>query len=609
MSNPAVLSIQNAYVTFGGKPLFEDIDVHIHSGDKICLVGKNGAGKTTLMKLICNELELGEGKRITAPGLKIGFLQQEVTFDKNDTVFDFVFKGLDKEDRTDENQYYVSMVISPLDLEENQKMNVLSGGQLRRAALARSLIQQPDILLLDEPTNHLDIEAIEWLEGMLNSYKGALLCISHDKRFLEKISNKVFWLDRGKVRVCPKGFKYFDEWSGMLLEQEARELENRQRILAGEVEWASRGVKARRKRNVRRLDLMHQEREKLKHDQSRFRQATKKVEVKLDHDQHDVASKLVCEFYRASKSFENGTVPILKDFSFKIMRGDRIGILGKNGSGKSTFIKSLLKQIEPDSGTVKLNKFIEPSYFDQDRSTLDNSKTLWETLCPEGGDYIEVGGKKRHVCGYLKDFLFDPKIAKDKVGTLSGGQKNRLMLAKVLANPKNLLILDEPTNDLDMETMDMLEETLCHYQGTLLVVSHDRDFLDQTVSQLLVFEGNANVVHCIGNYDDYVRIADKPSNPDTKKPQTPPKQQPTKPKKIKLSYKETYDLEHLPAQIETYEKEIAQLNEALSDSELYNSDPDGFASKVKRLDEVKKLIDQSETRLLELMEKKDNLEC
>ncbi len=612
MPPPLLLSVKDARVQYTETPVFEDLSFNIHQGSRIALVGKNGAGKTTLMNIITGTQDLDAGERWEEIGTTIGYLKQDIKPKEGETVFEYIFQEIQDEEK-DLHMYKVDIVTEALHLDRDAKMTHLSGGQLRRAGLARALVEEPDILLLDEPTNHLDLEAIEWLETYLKGYRGTLMVISHDRTFLGNVTNKVFWLDRGKIRVSPKGFADFEDWSTELLEQEERELHNRKQIVGQEIEWASRGVKARRKRNVRRLELVREMRDKLKADESAYRKATRTIKVEPIGDM-EKSSKIVAEFYNVNKRFENGdkTLTVLDKFSYRIQRGDRIGILGKNGSGKTTFLKMLLGELEPDSGRVKTRKELEFSYFDQKRSDLDPEHTLRKVLSPSGGDYIDVMGKQRHVCGYLKDFMFDPSRAYDKVSMLSGGQKNRLMLAKILANPKTCLILDEPTNDLDMDTLDMLEEILVQYKGTLIVVSHDRDFLDQTVTKTLAFEGQGKIVSCVGGYSDYIekkKKTEKPAqNTPVKKETKNPVQNtaPVEGKKpsVKLSYKLERELKQLPDKIKSVETVISELNENLSDGDYYNRDPEGFHETVKNLKEAQTKLERYENRWLELEEMK-----
>ena len=606
MAPRVLISLEDVKLTFGGKPLFDGLKMHIAEGDKICLVGRNGAGKTTLMRLIMGEIELDGGKRFAFPGLTLGYLAQTVAFDPEESIKHFVLSGLSPEEQTEDKLHVAEKIVSPLDLDPDAIMGTLSGGQLRRAALARSLVAAPDILLLDEPTNHLDITAIEWLERYLAGYRGALVCVSHDRAFLAAISRKVFWIDRGIIRVCPTGYEGFEEWSSQLIEQEARELQNMQKKLAAEVDWTQGGVSARRKRNQRRLGELFRLREKLKGDKAAHNQRLRKIEA--DALTPVTGSKIVAEFKSVSKSY--GELPILSDFSLRIVRGDRIGILGRNGSGKSTFVKLLTGEIEPDKGRIFRGKTIQISYFDQSRSELNTDATLWDTLCPDGGEYVFLGtgAEERaiHVCGYLKMYLFDPKSARDKVGTLSGGQQNRLMLAKLLANPGNVLILDEPTNDLDMDTLDMLQEMLAEYKGTLLVVSHDRDFLDRTVTEVLAFEGNAEVEGFMGGYTDYHEARTK-RLAEVKKKSQPVKEEfvaAAEPKKAanKMSFKHKHELEKLPARIVALEKEMEALKEALSASDLYMRDPEGFDTASRRFARAQAELVEAEHRWLELEE-------
>lgn len=604
MAATLLLNVQNALVQFGDKVLFSDLSFSIREGEKICVVGKNGAGKSTLMNIITGRRELDDGERWQLQGATIGYLQQEVHPKPGQTVRDYIFEELKNQDGS--HDYKIEIVVEPLDLHIDDRMEALSGGQLRRAALARALVEDPDILLLDEPTNHLDLEVIEWLEGFLKGFRGAVVCISHDKAFLGNISEKVFWLDRGRLKVCPRGFGFFEEWAQMLLEQEERELQNRQKVLDLEVEWASRGVKARRKRNVRRVELMKVERDKLRSDKRALQRMLAKIEF-TPTEVEEASSKLIAQFYNTSKSYaENGREKvILSKFNLRIQRGDRIGIVGKNGSGKTSFLKLLVGELQPDGGTVKRAKDILLSYFDQKRKDLKPDNSLQRTLCPNGSDYIDVMGKTRHVCGYLKDFLFDPRQAQDPISTLSGGQKNRLMLAKILANPGNLLILDEPTNDLDMDTLDMLEDMLSGYNGTLLVVSHDRDFLDQTVSRILAFEGDGKIEVTIGGYQDYLEAKKKVEPParDDESAQTPfakRKGFTAAGAPERMTYKQKYELETLPGRIAMLEQEINDIELQLADPDLYARDASAFQRFSSRLVAARHEVTEAEARWLEL---------
>ncbi|MCM2343940.1 MAG: ATP-binding cassette domain-containing protein [Alphaproteobacteria bacterium] len=611
MPGRLLLSVQDAYIAFGSKPLFQGLSFNITEGDKICLVGKNGTGKTTLMNIIQGYTELDDGIRWQLEGTTIGYLQQEVTVVPGQSVFDFVFAQLSGEERESQS-YKVDMVVQPLGLSIDDRMDRLSGGQVRRAAIARAVVEDPDILLMDEPTNHLDLDIIEWLEDYLKSWRGTLIIISHDKTFLSNVSDRVFWLDRGKLRVCPRGFKYFDEWSLQILEIEEKELLAREKKLEQEVAWASRGVKARLKRNVSRLDRMEDERAKLKRDRNSFNRMMAKIEMP-PAEYEELSSKIVAEFFKVGKVFnDHGTERIILDkFNLRIMRGDRIGVLGLNGSGKTSFLRLLVGELQPDSGKVKISPAVEFSYFDQKRQDLEPEFSLWRNLCPDG-DHIDVRGKNRHVIGYLKDFLFDADMAHQPVKTLSGGQKNRLMLAKILAHPKNFLILDEPTNDLDMETLDMLEEILAEYEGTLIIVSHDRDFLDQTVTKILAFEGNGQVEGYIGGYSDY--LAARKPKPDVaagavkaEKIALPEVVVKVAAPLKKLSYKLQFELDHLPQKISSLEVEINLLEDQLSDAALYSRDPVTFQNTSRRLGVARDELEEAETRWLELEEMRANI--
>ena len=612
MNSQLLFSIKDASVRYKEIPVFQDLSLNIHHEKRIALIGKNGAGKSTIMNIISGLKELDDGEKWEEPGISVGYLGQEFEFNNFETVFDFIFSNILGEER-ELYKYKVDIIAEALSLDVKKQMKMLSGGQIRRAGIARALVEEPDILLLDEPTNHLDLNIINWLEQYLNNYKGSLLCISHDKKFLENITNQVFWLDRGKLRVSPKGFKYFDEWSEMLLDQEARELQRRKQIVAEEVMWASRGVKARVKRNINRLNKVKQMREKLKADESMFRQATKKISFEPIKD-IETNSKVIAEFFKVYKEFKenNKTLSILNGFNLRIKRGDRIGIIGPNGTGKTTFLRLILNELKADKGSIKISKNIEFSYFDQNRSDLKPKDTLKDVIVPNGGDYIEVRGKMRHVYGYLKDFMFDPSIILERVSSLSGGQKNRLKLAKVLANPKSCLILDEPTNDLDMETLDMLGEILISYKGTLLLVSHDRDFLDQTVTKILSFEGDGVVEETIGGYSDYLSFKNSKLTQNSKnkneeknnKFKVIAKSGENKNNK-KLTYKLEFELNSLPPKIKSLEDDINDFNQKLSDPNLYLNEPDIFFEITKKLEKSKEDLEYFENRWLELEEIKN----
>jgi len=606
MPERLLLSLEDVYLTIGNRPLFEGVELHIHEGDKVCLIGKNGAGKTTLMRLIMQELELDAGKRFLYPGVSIGYLAQEVKFEPEMRVRDFVMLGMPKDAQSEEYKHRADIVLSPLALDADAPMGHLSGGQVRRAALAQALVAEPDILLLDEPTNHLDLESIQWLEGFLKRSRSAVVCVSHDRTFLTNFTSKVFWLEAGHVRICPNGYAGFEEWAEQLLEQEARTIANMEKKMEAELDWTQGGISARRKRNQRRMNELRRLREKIRTDKAAYNAKIQAIDI--DPLKPTPSSKIVAEFKHVSKSFtrDGKKIHILKDFSRRILKGDRIGILGRNGSGKSTFLKLLIGELEADSGHIMRSKKIDLAYFDQHRSALDPSKSLWRTLAP-GSDYVFIGSgeqrKHKHVVAYLKDFLFDPKRAKDDVGTLSGGMQNRLMLARTLINPGNLMILDEPTNDLDMDTLDMLQEILASYDGTLIIVSHDRDFLDRTVTEVIAFEGDAVIENHVGGYSDYLEAttgkAPKPLKKAVGK-KDPVAEEKPKPAKSGLTFTQAHELKHLPAQIETLESEIAALNAVLADPALYAREPEKFDKTVRNLARKQAALETAEARWLEL---------
>ncbi len=483
MSSP-ILSIKDASISFAKKVLFENLSLNVFSGDRVCVIGKNGSGKTSLMNAIFGKIDFDSGERFIAPNNSIGYLEQDEKIKENLSIKDYITKEI----KLDEHKLYlIDMICEKLKIDKNDFTHNLSGGQKRRANLAKSLIIEPDILLLDEPTNHLDLEIIQWLETYLQNYKGALILISHDRKFLEITSNKIFWIRAGSIKVNNEGYKKFDEWGLKIIEHENREMKNLEKKFELESAWLQTGVTGRRKRNIGRLHYLEELRSKMKSQKQIISANQSNIKIhssdKFEKDGPQVVANLnnVSKFYGENKIIEN--------LNIKILKGEKIGIIGKNGSGKSTFLKLLLKKIDPSCGTIKLARDLEFSYFDQDRSLITKGKTIKEILCEDGSDFVQLsGGKEKHVCGYLNDFLFDPKDVSTMASTLSGGQQNRLILAKVLANPKNFLILDEPTNDLDMDSLDILQNYLEKYQGTALIVSHDRDFLDNTVASVLAFE-------------------------------------------------------------------------------------------------------------------------
>lgn len=504
MKNAPILSLRNASISFAKKILFEDFNLNIFYGDKICLIGKNGVGKTTLVKSIAGIHEIDDKCRFIMPSIKIGYLTQSEKIDNNYKVIDYLNENLQL---GEEKQYLIDIVCDNLKIDKYSFTQNLSGGQKRRVNLAKALIDDPDILLLDEPTNHLDIETISWLESYLKNFKGALLVISHDRKFLENVTNKVVWLRLGNYKINNHGYKNFDEWSQNIIDQENRELTNLEKKYELESSWLQTGVTARRKRNIGRLASLNELRAKLQKQRSVIFGNKNNIKInitKFDEDSPD----LILSMNNISKLFEDKI--LIDKFNIKIIKKERIGIVGKNGSGKSTFLKLLVGDILPDSGNIKLARDITISYFDQERESLDPNKTIQEVLCENGSDYVNLAnGVKRHICGYIKDFLFDPNDIHTKISTLSGGQKNRLLLAKTFANPGHIVILDEPTNDLDMESLDILEEYLNKYEGTLIIVSHDRNFLDNTVTTILSFEGKGAIENFYGNYSEFTEYKNK----------------------------------------------------------------------------------------------------
>ena len=594
-----IYTIRGAKLSFGLNPLFTNVDLYINRGDKICLVGRNGCGKSTLLKVIAQEIEPDDAEFFIQPGVRIGYMPQEPDFSGFKTLREVVEAGLPK---NEQNQTYrADKLIEYFAINENQNPEQSSGGERRKAALARALINEPDILLLDEPTNHLDITTIEKLEDLIKKFSGAVIVISHDRMFLDHISQTTFWLDRGTLRRNNKGFGAFEEWEDQVIEQEIIEQKALNKKIAEETEWLHKGVTARRRRNMGRLRRLQQLR------QERREQIKMTGSVNLEVETADLRSKLVIEAKHISKSFDDRE--IIKDFSIKVIKGNKIGIVGPNGSGKTTLIKLLTKRLEPDSGFVRIGKNLEEAYFDQNRITLDPKKTLWKTLCNEG-DHIWVRGHFRHVVAYLKDFLFKPDQAQCPVSTLSGGEKNRLMLAVALAKQSNFLVLDEPTNDLDMDTLDLLQEVLDDYEGTILIVSHDRDFMDKVATSLIYMRGDGTVYEHVGSYSELLEKL-KGLPPKTNNKKTVNKEEPKvreKNKTQKLSYKEQYMLENLPKEIEKLAAENKAIEVALGNANLYTDDPQKFDELTTKLADNKEKLEEMENQWLEVQMKADELE-
>ncbi|MEO5337836.1 MAG: ATP-binding cassette domain-containing protein, partial [Magnetospirillum sp. WYHS-4] len=496
MAPSPLLALRDVRLTFGGSPLFEGVTTWVGRGDKTCLVGRNGSGKSTLLKVLAGEILPDSGERFVQPGTRIATLPQDPAL-LGSSVAAYVAAGLPEAER--DQHYRIDAVLEALKLDGARDPALLSGGEGRRAALARALVSEPDVLLLDEPTNHLDLPTILWLEQTLDAFPGALVTISHDRRFLETVSRQTLWLERGLVRRSEQGFAAFPAWQEETYLAEEAELVRMNTKLRQEMHWLARGVTARRKRNMGRLRALQGLR---KERALTLRARTESGRTaKLAADAGELSGRLVIEADAIGKRF--GDKVVVDRFSTRVMRGDRIGLIGPNGAGKTTLLRLLTGDLAPDSGTVRLGTNLEPAYFDQRRDRLDPERSVWDTLTDGRGDSIWVRGTPRHVIGYMKDFLFSEAQARTPVKALSGGERNRLLLAKLLAKPSNLLILDEPTNDLDMDTLDLLEEVLAEYEGTLLVVSHDRDFLDRLVTSVIALEGNGDLGAYAGGDSDY----------------------------------------------------------------------------------------------------------
>ena len=601
MAQPPILSWEGLGLQQGGRwllggPEREDIDLHIGPRDRLALIGRNGAGKTTLFRLINDEIEADRGQRKVKQGTRVVVLEQDPDFDGFKTLMDWALAGEDAP-----AEYEVEAIAGQLGIDMTTPSKGASGGERRRAAIARALAQEPDLLLMDEPTNHLDLSAIDWLEDWLTRFKGAFVVISHDRTFLKRLTNATLWLDRGIIRRKDVGFGGYEAWEEQVYAEEARAAEKLDAKLKLEAHWLERGVTARRKRNQGRLEKLWQ----MRAQRAAMISGGGTAKLKLATEE-EFKSKSVIVTENITKSYDGRAV--IKPFSLRIQRGDRIGIVGANGAGKTTLLKMLTGELEPDSGSVTISKKLTGVMIDQQRSLMEADTTVRQVLA-KGGDWLDVRGNRKHVQAYLKDFLFDPKIVDTKVGILSGGEKSRLLLAREFARKSNLLVLDEPTNDLDLETLDLLQEVIADYDGTVLIVSHDRDFLDRTVTLTLGLDGSGSVDVVAGGYEDWERKRRQPITSKAKSSGTKKKPDKTtqaavqkQSKPDKLSYKDQRDYELLPARIEELEVAIAKGEQILSDPELYTKDPQKFATISKGLENARAEKDAAEERWLEIAE-------
>lgn len=599
---PPLLLLRDIHLTFGGTPLLEGAELSVSEGERLCLIGRNGSGKSTLMKIATGEIQPDEGERFLQPGTTLRYLPQEPDLTGYETTLDYVRAGLEAGD----DPQRANRLIGRLGLTGAEDPAHLSGGEGRRCALARALAPQPDILLLDEPTNHLDLPVIEWLESEISTIRSALVLISHDRRFLENLSRATLWLNQGRTHRLERGFDQFEPWREAFLENEALERHKLNRKIAAETDWLHKGVTARRKRNMGRLRALQDLRAKRRGD----RGPTGTVNMMASEAQ--TSGKRVCVANNISKSY--GENVIVDDFSTVIARGDRIGIIGPNGAGKTTLLNMLTGVLEPDEGHIRLGKNLELESLDQRRDSLDATETLADALTG-GGDKVAINGEVRHVIGYMKDFLFTPDQARTPVSVLSGGERGRIMLARALAKPSNLLVLDEPTNDLDIETLDLLQELLADYAGTVLLVSHDRDFLDRVVTSVIASDGGGKWVEYAGGYSDMIsqrgadfglkQVAGKSGTKDRtasrEKTALPPSP-------VKMTFRDKHALETLPERMEILQKVIDAHRAALAEPGLYQKNPGKFDVAVKALQTAEAALATAEERWLELEMKREELE-
>ena len=610
---PPILAYEKLGLHQGEGWLFRDLDVYVGPRDRLALIGRNGAGKTTLLKCLAGTIETDLGQRTIVPGTRVVLLEQDPDMTAFATLEEWVLGG-----EGPPQPYEAAAIADQIGIDLARPTATASGGERRRAAIVRALAQNPDVLLLDEPTNHLDLGAIDWLEQYLMRFKGAFIVISHDRTFLARLTKSCIWLDRGSLRRAEIGFGGFDAWTEAVYAEEERAADKLDAKLKLELHWLQRGVTARRKRNQGRLAKLHEMRA------SRAAMLGPAGAAKLGLARDDVKTKIVIDADHVSKAFDGRT--IINDFSLRITRGDRIGLVGANGTGKTTLLKLLTGELAPDSGKVTKAKTLSGIVIDQQRKLMSPERRVRDVLA-EGGDWIEVRGVKKHIKGYLKEYLFDPSLTEAPIGTLSGGERSRLLLAREFARASNLLVLDEPTNDLDLETLDLLQEVIADYDGTVLIVSHDRDFLDKTVTVTLGLDGSGNVDIVAGGYEDWVKRKNPTSAPAkagalrasktsshnhaTPRPSGSPQRNTLRgapaPGNKKLSFKHQRDLDRLPAEVDRLEHEIADAEKALHDPDLFLNHPEKFAELTATIDLKRAEKDAAQERWLEVVELAEGL--
>ncbi|NJR77983.1 ABC-F family ATP-binding cassette domain-containing protein [Sphingomonas corticis] len=584
-----ILAYEDLGLVQGSGWLFRHLDLYIGARDRLALIGRNGAGKSTLLRLIAGAIEADEGRRTLVPGTNVVMLEQEPDLTGCATLADYVLSGARAPER-----YEADAIAGQLGIDLTREAATASGGERRRAAIVRALALDPDVLLLDEPTNHLDITAIEWLEEWLGRFRGAFVVISHDRTFLTRLTKQTLWLDRGQLRRNEVGFGGFEAWTDAVHAEEERNAQRLDAKLKIEEHWLQRGVTGRRRRNQGRLAKLKEMRA------TRAAMIGPQGTAALAMASDDSKTKVVIDAEHVTKSW--GDRPVIRDLTFRVARGDRIGVVGANGAGKTTLLRLLTGELEPDSGSVKRARTLDGIVIDQQRRLMAPDKTVREVLA-DGGEWIDVLGTRKHIHGYLKDFLFDPHLVEAKVGTLSGGERSRLLLAREFARPSNFLVLDEPTNDLDLETLDLLQEVIADYEGTVLIVSHDRDFLDRTVTVTLGLDGSGQVDVVAGGYEDWERRRRPRAEPrKAAAAKEAPAPAPAKPVRAKLSYKDQRDYDLLPARIEALDAAIARDEAALADPALYARDPAGFDRLSQGIAAQRAEKDAAELRWLELAE-------